>query len=134
MIHLTRPLSYAVSLSSRDVPGSIVGVSDLNVPNRNTLVGRLLRRPIANTVLSKCLDKDDIAPHTVTCEIAVFKVCGGKITESGFITEDDTSPVCHTPSCPKNPVDTAYDVGSVVPWPSAPQATSVNLFLLMHWM
>ncbi|GFT61497.1 hypothetical protein TNCV_4271841 [Trichonephila clavipes] len=38
-------------------------------------------------------------------------------TESGFITEDDTSPVCHTPSCPrsaKNPVDTAYDVGSVV--------------------
>ncbi|GFW48824.1 hypothetical protein TNCV_4244041 [Trichonephila clavipes] len=37
-------------------------------------------------------------------------------TESGFITEDDTSPVCHTPSCPRsaNPVDTAYDVGSVV--------------------
>ncbi|GFT58802.1 hypothetical protein TNCV_147011 [Trichonephila clavipes] len=28
-------------------------------------------------------------------------------TESGFITEDDTSPVCHTPSCPrsKNPVE-----------------------------
>ncbi|GFV10862.1 hypothetical protein TNCV_4706291 [Trichonephila clavipes] len=22
-------------------------------------------------------------------------------TESGFITEDDTSPVCHTPSCPR---------------------------------
>ncbi|GFT60136.1 hypothetical protein TNCV_219071 [Trichonephila clavipes] len=38
-------------------------------------------------------------------------------TESGFITEDDTSPVCHTPKLPevgKNPVDTAYDVGSVV--------------------
>ncbi|GFW00515.1 hypothetical protein TNCV_693541 [Trichonephila clavipes] len=36
-------------------------------------------------------------------------------TESGFITEDDTSPVCHTPSpeVGKNPVDTAYDVGSV---------------------
>ncbi|GFU95879.1 hypothetical protein TNCV_1263511 [Trichonephila clavipes] len=48
-------------------------------------------------------------------------------TESGFITEDDTSPVCHTPSCPrsaKNPVDTAYDVGSVVSVlaTSAPQA------------
>ncbi|GFY22291.1 hypothetical protein TNCV_3299321 [Trichonephila clavipes] len=37
-------------------------------------------------------------------------------TESGFITEDDTSPVCHTPSARgrQNPVDTAYDVGSVV--------------------
>ncbi|GFU71330.1 transposable element Tc3 transposase [Trichonephila clavipes] len=36
-------------------------------------------------------------------------------TESGFITEDDTSPVCHTPSeVGKNPFDTAYDVGSVV--------------------
>ncbi|GFU74475.1 uncharacterized protein TNCV_1521271 [Trichonephila clavipes] len=23
-------------------------------------------------------------------------------TESGFITEDDTSPVCHTPSCPRS--------------------------------
>ncbi|GFV42599.1 hypothetical protein TNCV_4144021 [Trichonephila clavipes] len=37
-------------------------------------------------------------------------------TESGFITEDDTSPVCHTQVAEvgKNPVDTAYDVGSVV--------------------
>ncbi|GFW64903.1 hypothetical protein TNCV_391691 [Trichonephila clavipes] len=35
-------------------------------------------------------------------------------TESGFITEDDTSPVCHTPRGRQNPVDTAYDVGSVV--------------------
>ncbi|GFW19066.1 hypothetical protein TNCV_253961 [Trichonephila clavipes] len=38
-------------------------------------------------------------------------------TESGFITEDDTSPVCHTPKLPevgKKSVDTAYDVGSVV--------------------
>ncbi|GFV22230.1 hypothetical protein TNCV_2090541 [Trichonephila clavipes] len=36
-------------------------------------------------------------------------------TESGFITEDDTSPVC-APSCPRSAksVDTAYDVGSVV--------------------
>ncbi|GFV54789.1 hypothetical protein TNCV_33091 [Trichonephila clavipes] len=25
-------------------------------------------------------------------------------TESGFITEDDTSPVCHTPSCPRDVV------------------------------
>ncbi|GFV27870.1 hypothetical protein TNCV_1306471 [Trichonephila clavipes] len=25
-------------------------------------------------------------------------------TESGFITEDDTSPVCHTPSCPSDVV------------------------------
>ncbi|GFU30933.1 uncharacterized protein TNCV_1406461 [Trichonephila clavipes] len=23
-------------------------------------------------------------------------------TESGFITEDDTTPVCHTPSCPRS--------------------------------
>ncbi|GFY14860.1 hypothetical protein TNCV_234101 [Trichonephila clavipes] len=47
-------------------------------------------------------------------------------TESGFITEDDTSPVCHTPSCPRSAksVDTAYDVGSVVSVlrTSAPQA------------
>ncbi|GFT80219.1 hypothetical protein TNCV_2187141 [Trichonephila clavipes] len=37
-------------------------------------------------------------------------------TESGFITEDDTSPVCHTQVARgrQNPVDTAYDVGSVV--------------------
>ncbi|GFX70343.1 transposable element Tc1 transposase [Trichonephila clavipes] len=33
----------------------------------------------------------------------------------GFITEDDTSPVCHTQVARgrQNPVDTAYDVGSV---------------------
>ncbi|GFX56349.1 hypothetical protein TNCV_2242811 [Trichonephila clavipes] len=33
-------------------------------------------------------------------------------TESGFMTEDDTSPVCHTPSCPRSAKN--YDVGSVV--------------------
>ncbi|GFV14230.1 hypothetical protein TNCV_1163531 [Trichonephila clavipes] len=46
-----------------------------------------------------------------TCAVVIIE------TESGFITEDDTSPVCHTPKLPevgKNPVDTAYDVGSVV--------------------
>ncbi|GFU77285.1 hypothetical protein TNCV_153031 [Trichonephila clavipes] len=47
-------------------------------------------------------------------------------TESGFITEDDTSPVCHTQVARgrQNPVDTAYDVGSVVSVlaTSAPQA------------
>ncbi|GFW89048.1 hypothetical protein TNCV_2684821 [Trichonephila clavipes] len=77
--------------------------------------------------LSKCLEgtKDDrvsqeIAPHTVTpCEIAVCRstINAGSDrwpvrlqtrmvisteTESGFITEDDTSPVCHTPSCPRS--------------------------------
>ncbi|GFV90470.1 hypothetical protein TNCV_50451 [Trichonephila clavipes] len=71
--------------------------------------------------LSKCrrTTKDDrvsqeIAPHTVTpCEIAVCHstinagsdTCAVVIsteTESGFITEDDTSPVCHTPSCPRS--------------------------------
>ncbi|GFU10082.1 protein O-mannosyl-transferase 2 [Trichonephila clavipes] len=61
-----------------------------------------------------------LLPHTVTpCEIAVCRstinagsgllagappdTCAVVIsteTESGFITEDDTSPVCHTPSCP----------------------------------
>ncbi|GFX53183.1 hypothetical protein TNCV_361781 [Trichonephila clavipes] len=37
-------------------------------------------------------------------------------TESGFITEDDTSPVCHTQVARgrQNPVDTAYDVESMV--------------------
>ncbi|GFY19675.1 hypothetical protein TNCV_4648471 [Trichonephila clavipes] len=37
-------------------------------------------------------------------------------TESGFITEDDTSPVCHTPSCPRSAKiqSTLPDVGSVV--------------------
>ncbi|GFU64024.1 hypothetical protein TNCV_246011 [Trichonephila clavipes] len=66
--------------------------------------------------LSKCLVKMIVCPtsHTVTlCEIAVFDnkcrigplagappdTCAVVIsteTESGFITEDDTSPVCHT--------------------------------------
>ncbi|GFU48652.1 hypothetical protein TNCV_1440181 [Trichonephila clavipes] len=60
-------------------------------------------------------------PHTVTpCEIAVCRstINAGSDrwpvrlqtrvrwfsteTESGFITEDDTSPVCHTPSCPRS--------------------------------
>ncbi|GFW43979.1 hypothetical protein TNCV_997441 [Trichonephila clavipes] len=64
----------------------------------------------------------EIAPHTVTpCEIAVCRstinagsgplagappnTCAVVIiaeTESVFITEDDTSPVCHTPSCPRS--------------------------------
>ncbi|GFV10044.1 hypothetical protein TNCV_2313771 [Trichonephila clavipes] len=65
----------------------------------------------------------EIAPHTVTpCEIAVcrstimrgsdrwplrLQICGIAVvisteTESGFITEDDTSRVCHTPSCPRS--------------------------------
>ncbi|GFW65215.1 hypothetical protein TNCV_394811 [Trichonephila clavipes] len=37
-------------------------------------------------------------------------------TESGFITEDDVSSLSHSklPEVGKNPVDTAYDVGSVV--------------------
>ncbi|GFV22241.1 hypothetical protein TNCV_4564441 [Trichonephila clavipes] len=63
----------------------------------------------------------EIAPHTVTpCEIAVCRLdnkcrigplagappdtCAVVIsteTESGFITEDDTSPVCHTPKLPE---------------------------------
>ncbi|GFX69430.1 hypothetical protein TNCV_379991 [Trichonephila clavipes] len=77
----------------------------------------------------------EIAPHTVTpcenccmpidnkCRIGplagALNTCAVVIiteTESGFITEGDTSPVCHTPNLPevgKNPVDTAYDVGSV---------------------
>ncbi|GFX71191.1 hypothetical protein TNCV_3409611 [Trichonephila clavipes] len=94
--------------------------------------------------LSKCLEgplKDDrvsqeIAPHTVTpCEIAVCRstinagsnrwpvrlqtraVVISTETESGFITEDDTSPGlshCQVARGRQNPVDTAYDVGSVV--------------------
>ncbi|GFV12002.1 hypothetical protein TNCV_4716101, partial [Trichonephila clavipes] len=91
--------------------------------------------------LSKCLEGPlkmivcpKKLPHTVTpCEIAVCRstINAGSDrwpvrlqtravvsteTESGFITEDDTSPVCHTklPEVGKNPVDTAYDVGSVV--------------------
>ncbi|GFV61705.1 hypothetical protein TNCV_188631 [Trichonephila clavipes] len=37
-------------------------------------------------------------------------------TESGFITEDDTFSLSHSklPEVGKNPVDTAYDVGSVL--------------------
>ncbi|GFX86352.1 hypothetical protein TNCV_4883251 [Trichonephila clavipes] len=80
--------------------------------------------------LSKCLEgplkmivcPKKLLPHTVTpCEIAVCRstinagsdrwlgappdTCAVVIsteTESGFITEDDTSPVCHTPSCPRS--------------------------------
>ncbi|GFT33224.1 hypothetical protein TNCV_4077991, partial [Trichonephila clavipes] len=52
-----------------------------------------------------------------------------------FITEDDTSPVCHTPlpEVGKNPVDTAYDVGSVVSVlaTSAPSPTSVSRLLMV---
>ncbi|GFV15646.1 uncharacterized protein TNCV_699021 [Trichonephila clavipes] len=32
-----------------------------------------------------------------TCSVVIITE-----TESGFITEDDTSPVCHTPSCPRS--------------------------------
>ncbi|GFS70742.1 uncharacterized protein TNCV_498201 [Trichonephila clavipes] len=32
-----------------------------------------------------------------TCAVVIITE-----TESGFITEDDTSPVCHTPSCPRS--------------------------------
>ncbi|GFV87660.1 hypothetical protein TNCV_779441 [Trichonephila clavipes] len=71
------------------------------------------------------------APHTVTpCEIAVCRstinasdrwpvrlqtrVRWSALRLNRFITEDDTSPVhSKLPEVGKNPVDTAYDVGSV---------------------
>ncbi|GFX61098.1 integrase catalytic domain-containing protein [Trichonephila clavipes] len=86
-------------------------------------INHLKSKGVCYQTLSKCLEgpiKDDrvsqeIAPHTVTpCEIAVCRstinagsdrwpvrlqtraVVISTETESGFITEDDTSPVCHT--------------------------------------
>ncbi|GFV79814.1 hypothetical protein TNCV_1726391 [Trichonephila clavipes] len=47
------------------------------------------------------------------CRITLRAVVISTETESGFI-EDDTSPVDKLPEVGKNPVDTAYDVGSVV--------------------
>ncbi|GFV45094.1 transposable element Tc3 transposase [Trichonephila clavipes] len=105
--------------------------------------------------LSKCLrtTKDDrvsqeIAPNTVTpCEIAVCRSTFGPLagappdtcavviiteTESGFITEDDT-PSLHTslPVVGKNPVDTAYDVGSVVSVLADVGSSIVSLWFLL---
>ncbi|GFV31540.1 hypothetical protein TNCV_1182691 [Trichonephila clavipes] len=97
-----------------DSMGSTIGVKisstylrAVKVPSRTTKDDRV---------------SQEIAPHTVTpCEIAVCRLdnkcrigplagappdtCAVVIsteTESGFITEDDTSPVCHTPSCPRS--------------------------------
>ncbi|GFT93820.1 hypothetical protein TNCV_3766951 [Trichonephila clavipes] len=103
------------------------------------MVGRHILEDIVGKVAQTTKDdrvSQEIAPHTVTpCEIAVCRLdnkcrieplagappdtCAVVIiteTESGFITEDDTSPVCHTQVARgrQNPVDTAYDVGSVV--------------------
>ncbi|GFU24808.1 translation factor GUF1 homolog, mitochondrial [Trichonephila clavipes] len=99
------------------------------------IVGRVAHCQSAFMTTKDDRVSQEIAPHTVTpCEIAVCRstinagsTLAGALqtravvisteTESGFITGRDTSPVCHTPSCPevgKNPVDTAHDVGSAV--------------------
>ncbi|GFV24057.1 hypothetical protein TNCV_1958681 [Trichonephila clavipes] len=51
------------------------------------------------------------ASEHITCAVVISTE-----TESGFITEDDVSSLSHSklPEVGKNPVDTAYDVGSVV--------------------
>ncbi|GFY28377.1 transposable element Tc3 transposase [Trichonephila clavipes] len=85
------------------------------------MVGRHILEDIVGRVAQTTKDdhvSQEIAPHTVTpCDIAVCRstinagsdrwpvrlqtraVVISTETESGFITEDDTSPVCHTPSC-----------------------------------
>ncbi|GFX06246.1 hypothetical protein TNCV_642901 [Trichonephila clavipes] len=103
------------------------------------MVGRHILEDIVGRVTAQTTKDDrvsqEIAPHTVTpCEIAVCRstinaesdrwpvrlqaTCAVVIiteTESGFITEDDTSQsVTLQVAGRKNPVDTAYDVGSVV--------------------
>ncbi|GFU73007.1 hypothetical protein TNCV_4637411 [Trichonephila clavipes] len=97
------------------------------------IVGRVAQYVDEHYPVDKWHLSTEIAPHT-SQQIAVCRstinagsdrwpvrlqtrvVVISTETESGFITEDDTSPVCHTPlpEVGKNPVDTAYDVGSVV--------------------
>ncbi|GFW43978.1 transposable element Tcb2 transposase, partial [Trichonephila clavipes] len=96
-----------------DIVGRVAQYVDEHYPVDKWHLGDL----IAWVIVSQ-----EIAPHTVTpCEIAVCRfdnkcrigplagappdTCAVVIsteTESGFITEDDTSPVCHTPSCPRS--------------------------------
>ncbi|GFU80701.1 hypothetical protein TNCV_514281 [Trichonephila clavipes] len=60
---------------------------------------------------NKCRIGPLAGAHPDTCAVVISTE-----TESGFITEDDMSPVCHTQVARgrQNPVDTAYNVGSVV--------------------
>ncbi|GFV35734.1 hypothetical protein TNCV_1261841 [Trichonephila clavipes] len=100
------------------------------------MVGRHILEDIVGRVAQTTKDdrvSQEIAPHTVTpCEIAVCRSTinagsdrwpvrlqtrvrwSSALRLNRFITEDDTSPVCHIARGRQNPVDTAYDVGSVV--------------------
>ncbi|GFT40110.1 hypothetical protein TNCV_2171211 [Trichonephila clavipes] len=98
------------------------------------MVGRHILEDIVGRVVHTKDDRvsQEIAPHTVTpCEIAVCRstINAGsdrlrlqtrvRWSSALRLNRDsslDTSPVCHTPlpEVGKNPVDTAYDVGSVV--------------------
>ncbi|GFV84192.1 hypothetical protein TNCV_3038521 [Trichonephila clavipes] len=106
-------------------------------PGRLDSMGSTIGVKISSTYLRAVLrrtTKDDrvsqeIAPPHCHCEMCMpldnkcrigpLARCASMFiqaeTESGFITEDDTSPVCHTPVAEvgKNPVDTAYDDADV---------------------
>ncbi|GFU42199.1 hypothetical protein TNCV_4553951 [Trichonephila clavipes] len=62
------------------------------LPTLSHLV-KLLCMPLDN----KCRIGPLAAASPDTCAVVISTE-----TESGFITEDDTSPVCHTPSCPRS--------------------------------
>ncbi|GFV98645.1 hypothetical protein TNCV_1453311 [Trichonephila clavipes] len=96
------------------------------MPRKVYGVPRFLRvtcncHPVVRTTKDDRVSQE-IAPHTVTpCEILCRStinagsenVCGGhQETESGFITEDDTSQVCHARGR-QNPVDNDWNFGEM---------------------
>ncbi|GFW78998.1 hypothetical protein TNCV_214311 [Trichonephila clavipes] len=73
------------------------------------MVGRHILEDIVGRVSKKNCHTVKCMPLDNKCRIPLAgappDTCAVVIsteTESGFITEDDTSPVCHTPSCPRS--------------------------------
>ncbi|GFY02328.1 hypothetical protein TNCV_3502101 [Trichonephila clavipes] len=56
-------------------------------------LSHLVKLPLDN----KCRIESLAGAPPDTCAVVISTE-----TESGFIAEDDTSPVCHTPSCPRS--------------------------------
>ncbi|GFV04761.1 hypothetical protein TNCV_1820221 [Trichonephila clavipes] len=52
---------------------------------------------VCRSTINAGSDRWPVRLQTRTCAVVIITE-----TESGFITEDDTSPVCHTPSCPRS--------------------------------
>ncbi|GFV16992.1 hypothetical protein TNCV_3346871 [Trichonephila clavipes] len=101
---------HSICICAVNSPVSRDGCSCLPSVSRHALLAKDL--VTWQAMVGRHILEDIVGESRNTCAVVISTE-----TESGFITEDDTSPVCHTPKLPevgKNPVDTAYDVGSVV--------------------